>query len=62
MVKWLLFHGFSPEIQLLIFHEKKLGFDSIMKCMLSMESGSLAKEMLEYFDFSPQTPSASAYN
>ena len=40
---------------------RKLDFASIIKFILSMESGSIKKELLEYFHFSTDTPSASAF-
>lgn len=42
--------------------KRKLDFETVVKCILSMESGSLKKELLESFDFNPETPSASAFN
>lgn len=39
---------------------RKLDFASTIRFILSMESGSLKKELLEYFRFSADTPSASA--
>lgn len=41
---------------------RKLDFASIIQLILSMESGSLKKELLDYFQFSVATPSASAFN
>ena len=41
---------------------RKLDFASTLQLPLSMESGSLKKELLEYFQFSVDTPSASAFS
>lgn len=35
---------------------------SLLSLILSMESGSLKKEVLNYFHFSAETPSASAFS
>lgn len=42
--------------------KRKLDFETTIQCILSMESGSLQKELLEFFSFDSQTPSASAFN
>ena len=42
--------------------KRKLNFETTIQCILSMESGSLQKELLEFFSFDSQTPSASAFN
>jgi hypothetical protein len=41
---------------------RKLDFASTIQLILSMESSSIKKELLDYFKFSPNTPSASAFN
>ena len=41
---------------------RKLCFESTIRFILSMESGSLQKELLEYCDFSQNTPSVSAFS
>lgn len=41
---------------------RKLDFASTIQVLLSMESGSLQKELLDYFQFSADTPSASAFS
>lgn len=41
---------------------RKLDFASTIQFILSMESGSLKKELLDYFRFSAETPSASAFS
>lgn len=40
---------------------RKLNFESVIQFILSMESGSMKKELLDYFKFSANTPSASAF-
>ena len=40
---------------------RKLDFASTIQFILSMESGCLKKELLDYFRFSTETPSASAF-
>lgn len=40
--------------------ERKLGFGALIRFILSMEGGSIKKELLEHFHFSSDTPSASA--
>lgn len=40
---------------------RKLDFESTIQFILSMESGGLKKELLEFFRFSIDTPSASAF-
>ncbi len=42
--------------------KRKLDFETTLRCILSMESGSLQKELLEFFGFDSETPSASAFN
>lgn len=42
--------------------DRKLGFRNLIRFILSMESGSIKKELLGYFNFSSDTPSASAFN
>ncbi len=41
---------------------RKLDFTSTIQFILSMESGSLKKELLDYFQFSVDTPSTSAFS
>lgn len=41
---------------------RKLDFASTIQFILSMESGSLKKELLDYFQFSVDTPSVSAFS
>jgi len=40
---------------------RKLSFEKIVKMLLTMGSGSLNKELLEYFDYDLETPSSSAF-
>lgn len=40
---------------------RKLNFEAVIQFILSMESGSMKKELLDYFKFSADTPSASAF-
>lgn len=42
--------------------KKKWSFEDVMRFMLTMEGGSMKDELLEYFDFSRNTPSASSFN
>lgn len=42
--------------------DRKLGFKKLIHFILSMESGSIQKELLNFFSFSSDTPSASAFN
>jgi len=42
--------------------KRKLDFETTIRCILSMESGSLQKELLEFFAFDSETPSVSALN
>ena len=41
---------------------RKLDFASTIQFILSMENGGLKNELLDYFRFSVDTPSASAFN
>lgn len=41
---------------------RKMNFESTVRFILSMESNSLKKELLEFFSFSENTPSASAFS
>lgn len=41
--------------------KRKLDFGTMIHCILSMESGSLQKELLDFFQYDPQTPSSSAF-
>ena len=40
---------------------KKLGFEEMIKFIISMEGGTLNTELLKYFDYSPSTVTASAF-
>lgn len=42
--------------------KRKLDFETMLQCLLAMESGSLQKELLEMFRFSPDTATASAFH
>ena len=54
-------HGcFSKNPEVDFSRNRKLDFVSTIQFLLSMESGSLKKELLDYFQFSVDTPSASA--
>lgn len=57
-VPWL----FSKNPESDFSRTRKLGFESPIRFILSMESGSLQKELLEYCEFSQNTPSASAFS
>lgn len=41
--------------------KRKLDFETMLQCLLVMESGSLQKELLEIFQFNPDTATASAF-
>lgn len=41
---------------------KKMGFEATIQFILSMESSTLKKELLDFFCYSPDTPSVSAFN
>lgn len=41
---------------------RKLGFESLIMFLLSMEGGSLSKEILEYFQYDTDAASVSAFN
>lgn len=41
--------------------KRKLDFETMLQCLLAMESGSLQKELLEMFRFSSDTATASAF-
>lgn len=56
-VPWL----FSKTPKADFSRNRKLDFASTIQLILSMESGSLKKELLDYFQFSVDTPSASAF-
>ena len=56
-VPWL----FSKNPKTDFSRDRKLDFASTIQLILSMESGSLKKELLDYFHFSVDTPSASAF-
>ena len=57
-VPWL----FSKNPEADFSRSRKLDFASTIQFLLSLESGSLKKELLEYFQFSVDTPSASAFS
>ena len=42
--------------------KKKWSFEDVIRFMLTMEGRSMKDELLEYFDFSRNTPSASSFN
>ncbi|WP_373657468.1 IS4 family transposase IS1675 [Sporomusa acidovorans DSM 3132] len=42
--------------------KRKLDFETTMRCLIAMESGSLKKELLELFHYNPDTATASAFN
>lgn len=42
--------------------KRKLDFETTIRCMLAMESGSLKKELLELFHYNADTATASAFN
>ena len=57
-VPWL----FSKNPETDFSRTRKLDFASTVQFVLSMESSSIKKELLDYFKFSPDTPSASAFS
>lgn len=57
-VPWLFSKNPSADFS----RSRKLDFASTIQLILSMESGSLKKELLDYFQFSVDTPSASAFS
>lgn len=57
-VPWL----FAKDPTVDFSRKRKLDFETTVKCILSMGSGSLKKELLEAFEFDLETPSASAFN
>lgn len=42
--------------------KRKLDFETMLQCLLTMESGSMQKELLEMFRFSPDTATTSAFH
>lgn len=42
--------------------KRKLDFATTLRCLIAMESGSLRKELLELFQYHPDTATASAFN
>lgn len=44
-----------------ITRKRKLDFETMLQCLITMESGSLQKELLENFNFDLNTPTASAF-
>lgn len=42
--------------------KRKLDFETTIRCLIAMESGSLKKELLELFHYNPDTATASAFN
>lgn len=57
-VPWLFSKNPSTDFS----RTRKLDFSSTIQLILSMESSSIKKELLDYFKFSPDTPSASAFS
>lgn len=57
-VPWL----FSKNPRTDFSRSRKLDFASTIRVLLFMESGSLQKELLDHFEFSADTPSASAFS
>lgn len=57
-VPWL----FSKNPETDFSRTRKLDFASTVQFVLSMEGSSIKKELLDYFKFSPDTPSASAFS
>lgn len=57
-VPWLFSKNPSADFS----RSRKLDFASTIQFILSMESSSLKKELLDYFQFSVNTPSASAFS
>lgn len=53
---------FSKNPQSDFSRNRKLNFASTIRFLLTMESGSMKKELLEYFHFSADTPSVSAFS
>lgn len=49
----------NPEID--FSRNKKLGFEEMIKILISMEGGTLNTELLKYFDYSATTATASAF-
>lgn len=50
----------NPDID--FTRKRKLNFETFLKLTLSMEGGSVRKELLDYFSFSVDTATVSAYN
>jgi len=42
--------------------KRKLDFETTIRCLIAMESGSLKKELLELFRYNPDTATVSAFN
>lgn len=42
--------------------KRKLTFDTLVKVVIGMSGRSMNKELIDFFDFSPETPSSSAFN
>lgn len=38
-----------------------LTFEKMLSCLISMDAGSIHRELLRFFDFSNETPSSSAF-
>ena len=57
-VPWL----FSKNPETDFSRTRKLDFASTVQFVLSMERASIKKELLDYFKFSPDTPSASTFS
>ena len=56
-VPWLFSKNPSTDFS----RTRKLDFASTIQLILSMESGSIKKELLDFFKFSSDTPTASAF-
>lgn len=57
-VPWLFVK--NPECDFL--RKRKLDFESFFNLFISMEARPLGTELLNYFDFAPETPTVSAFN
>lgn len=57
-VPWLFVK--NPKCDFL--RKRKLDFESFFHFFISMEGRTLETELLDYFDFAPETPTASAFN
>ena len=50
----------NPDID--FTRKRKLNFETTIRCLIAMESGSLKRELLELFHYNPNTATASAFN